>query len=72
MSRRVALVVNPTSGRGLGARIAPLIRERLAAAGLIVDVHSTTCAEAVGRISFAGMQYRSDIALSAAEGHVRT
>jgi len=28
--------------------------------------------EAVSRISFAGMQYRRDIALSAAEGHVRT
>ncbi|MEU4290680.1 YegS/Rv2252/BmrU family lipid kinase [Kribbella sp. NPDC026596] len=51
MSRRVALVVNPTSGRGLGARIAPLVRERLAAAGLTVDVHATTCAEDVGRIS---------------------
>jgi diacylglycerol kinase (ATP) len=51
MSRRVALVVNPTSGRGLGARIAPLVRERLAAAGLTVDVHATTCAEDVGKIS---------------------
>jgi phosphoribosylamine--glycine ligase len=28
--------------------------------------------EAVDRISFAGMQYRSDIALTAAEGHVRS
>jgi diacylglycerol kinase (ATP) len=51
MSRKIALVVNPSSGRGLGARIAPLVRERLAAAGLSVDVHSTTCAEDVGRIS---------------------
>jgi diacylglycerol kinase (ATP) len=51
MSRRIALVVNPASGRGLGARIAPAVRERLAAAGLIVDVHTTTCAEDVGRIS---------------------
>lgn len=51
MSRRIALVVNPTSGRGRGARIAPAVRERLAAAGLIVDVHTTTCAEDVGRIS---------------------
>ena len=51
MTGRVALVVNPTSGRGLGARIAPLVRERLAAAGLTVDVHATTCAEDVGRIS---------------------
>ena len=51
MTRRVALVVNPTSGRGLGARIAPVVRERLAAAGLTVDVHATTCAEDVGRIS---------------------
>jgi diacylglycerol kinase (ATP) len=51
MSRRIALVVNPTSGRGLGARIAPAVRERLAAAGLTVDVHTTTCAEDVGRIA---------------------
>jgi diacylglycerol kinase (ATP) len=51
MSRRIALVVNPTSGRGLGARIAPVVRERLAAAGLTVDVHATTCAEDVGRIA---------------------
>ncbi|TDW81956.1 diacylglycerol kinase [Kribbella pratensis] len=51
MSRRIALVVNPTSGRGRGARIAPGVRERLAAAGLSVDVHTTTCAEDVGRIA---------------------
>ena len=51
MSRRIALVVNPTSGRGRGARIAPEVRERLAAAGLTVDVHTTTCAEDVGRIA---------------------
>ncbi|WP_327636756.1 YegS/Rv2252/BmrU family lipid kinase [Kribbella sp. NBC_00482] len=51
MSRRIALVVNPTSGRGRGARIAPAVRERLAAAGLTVDVHTTTCAEDVGRIA---------------------
>ena len=49
--RRVALVVNPTAGRGLGARIAPIVRERLAAAGLTVDVFATSCAEDVGRIS---------------------
>ncbi|MFG1910084.1 diacylglycerol/lipid kinase family protein [Kribbella sp. NPDC048928] len=51
MTRRIALVVNPTSGRGRGARIAPAVRERLAGAGLSVDVHTTTCAEDVGRIS---------------------
>ncbi|WP_329480314.1 YegS/Rv2252/BmrU family lipid kinase [Kribbella sp. NBC_01510] len=49
--RRVALVVNPTAGRGLGARVAPIVRERLAAAGLTVDVFATSCAEDVGRIS---------------------
>ena len=49
--RRVALVVNPTAGRGLGARVAPVVRERLAAAGLTVDVFATSCAEDVGRIS---------------------
>jgi phosphoribosylamine---glycine ligase len=32
----------------------------------------TAAYEAVDRISFAGMQYRSDIALTAAEGHVRS
>jgi len=32
----------------------------------------TAAYEAVDRISFAGMRYRSDIALAAAEGHVRT
>ncbi|MGW5192046.1 diacylglycerol/lipid kinase family protein [Kribbella sp. NPDC004138] len=51
MSRRIALVVNPTSGRGRGARIAPAVREQIAAAGLTVDVHTTTCAEDVGRIA---------------------
>ncbi|GAA3146712.1 diacylglycerol kinase (ATP) [Kribbella aluminosa] len=51
MSRRIALVVNPTSGKGRGARIGPVVRERLAAAGLTVDVHTTTCAADVGRIA---------------------
>jgi diacylglycerol kinase (ATP) len=51
MSRRIALVVNPTSGRGLGARVAPAVRGRLQAAGLTVDEYTTTCAEDVGRIS---------------------
>lgn len=44
-------MVNPTSGRGLGARVAPVVRQRLAAAGLTVDEFTTTCAEDVGRIS---------------------
>ncbi|MFC5262878.1 diacylglycerol/lipid kinase family protein [Kribbella qitaiheensis] len=51
MSRRIALVVNPTSGRGLGARVAPRVRARLESAGLTVDEYATTCAEDVGRIS---------------------
>ncbi|HET6298282.1 MAG TPA: YegS/Rv2252/BmrU family lipid kinase [Kribbella sp.] len=51
MSRRIALVVNPTSGRGLGARVAPIVRTRLESGGLTVDVYTTTCAEDVGRIS---------------------
>jgi diacylglycerol kinase (ATP) len=51
MSRRIALVVNPTSGKGLGARVAPIVRGRLEAAGLTVDEYRTTCAEDVGRIS---------------------
>jgi diacylglycerol kinase (ATP) len=48
---RIALVVNPTSGRGLGARVAPVVRRRFEDAGLTVDEYTTTCAEDVGRIS---------------------
>jgi diacylglycerol kinase (ATP) len=51
MGRKIALVVNPTSGRGLGARVAPIVRTRLESAGLTVDEYITTCAEDVGRIS---------------------
>ncbi|GAB2684800.1 diacylglycerol/lipid kinase family protein [Kribbella swartbergensis] len=51
MSRRIALVVNPTSGKGRGARVAPVVRGRLEAAGLTVDEYATTCAEDVGRIA---------------------
>ncbi|TDD48556.1 YegS/Rv2252/BmrU family lipid kinase [Kribbella antibiotica] len=51
MSRKIALVVNPTSGRGLGARVAPLVQSRLQSAGLTVDTYETTCAEDVGRIA---------------------
>lgn len=51
MGRKIALVVNPTSGRGLGARVAPVVRERLEHGGLTVDLYETTCAEDVGRIS---------------------
>ncbi|GAA1544452.1 diacylglycerol/lipid kinase family protein [Kribbella lupini] len=51
MARKIALVVNPTSGRGLGARVAPVVRQRLEAGGLTVDLYETTCAEDVGRIS---------------------
>ncbi|MDX6249882.1 MAG: diacylglycerol kinase [Kribbellaceae bacterium] len=51
MTRHVALVVNPTSGRGLGARVAPIVAQRLESAGLTVTQYETTCAEDVGRIS---------------------
>ncbi|NEA34613.1 YegS/Rv2252/BmrU family lipid kinase [Streptomyces sp. SID13031] len=51
MGRKIALVVNPTSGRGLGARVAPAVRAELEAGGLTVDEYTTTCAEDVGRIS---------------------
>jgi phosphoribosylamine--glycine ligase len=37
-----------------------------------VGAARTRAYEAVSRISFAGMQYRRDIALTASEGHVRT
>jgi diacylglycerol kinase (ATP) len=51
MSRHIALVVNPTSGRGLGARVAPVVATRLESAGLTVTQYATTCADDVGRIS---------------------
>jgi diacylglycerol kinase (ATP) len=51
MARHVALVVNPTSGRGLGARVAPVAATRLESAGLTVTQYETTCAADVGRIS---------------------
>jgi diacylglycerol kinase (ATP) len=51
MTKRIALVVNPTSGRGLGARVAPVVRRRFEEAGITVDEYTTTCAEDVGRIS---------------------
>jgi diacylglycerol kinase (ATP) len=51
MTRHVALVVNPTSGRGLGGRVAPIVAKRLESAGLTVTQYETTCAEDVGRIS---------------------
>lgn len=51
MTRHIALVVNPTSGRGLGGRVAPVVRQRLESAGLTVSEYVTTCAEDVGRIS---------------------
>ena len=42
------------------------------ATGADVGAARTLAYDAVSRISFAGMQYRRDIALSAAEGHVRS
>jgi diacylglycerol kinase (ATP) len=61
MSRHIALVVNPTSGKGLGARVAPIVRARLESAGLTVDEYATTCAEDVGRIA-------ADVIASGADG----
>jgi diacylglycerol kinase (ATP) len=45
--QHVALLVNPTSGRGLGARIAPRVATRLRAAGLEVVELITTSADDV-------------------------
>jgi phosphoribosylamine--glycine ligase len=42
------------------------------ATGDDVGVARARAYEAAGRISFAGMRFRRDIALTAAEGHVRT
>jgi phosphoribosylamine--glycine ligase len=44
----------------------------ITATGADVGAARALAYEAVSRISFAGMQYRRDIALSAAEGHVRS
>jgi diacylglycerol kinase (ATP) len=71
MSRRIALVVNPTAGKGLGARVAPVVRGRLEAAGLTVDEYATTCAEDVGRISAAVIASGADaVALIGGDGTV--
>jgi diacylglycerol kinase (ATP) len=51
VSRGIALVVNPSSGRGRGARLAPVVRQRLRGAGLELSEFTTTCAEDVGRIA---------------------
>ena len=42
------------------------------ATGDDVGAARTRAYEAASRISFAGMRYRRDIALTAAEGHVRS
>lgn len=47
MIKHVALLVNPTSGRGKGARIAPVVAARLRKAGLEVVELITTSAEDV-------------------------
>jgi diacylglycerol kinase (ATP) len=47
----IALVVNPSSGRGRGARLAPQVRDRLRSAGLELSEFTTTCAEDVPRIA---------------------
>ncbi|TCN38409.1 diacylglycerol kinase (ATP) [Kribbella orskensis] len=71
MSRRIALVVNPTSGRGLGARVAPQVRARLESAGLTVDEYATTCAEDVGRIAAAVIASGADaVALVGGDGTI--
>ncbi|GAA1616432.1 diacylglycerol/lipid kinase family protein [Kribbella karoonensis] len=71
MSRRIALVVNPSSGRGRGARIAPSVRERLAGAGLTVDVHTTTCSDDVGRIAAEVVESGADaVALIGGDGTI--
>jgi len=45
--QHVALLVNPTSGRGLGAKLAPVVAARLRAAGCEVTEIVTTSAEDV-------------------------
>lgn len=71
MGRRIALVVNPSSGRGLGARVTPVVRGRLESAGLTVDEYVTTCAEDVGRISAQVIESGADaVALIGGDGTI--
>ena len=71
MSRHIALVVNPTSGRGLGARVAPIVRARLEEAGLTLSEFATTCAADVGRISAEVVASGSDaVALVGGDGSI--
>lgn len=71
MTRRVALVVNPSSGRGLGERIAPQVRDRLRAAGLEVSEFSSTCAEDVGTIATEVVESGADaVALVGGDGTI--
>jgi diacylglycerol kinase (ATP) len=49
--RQVALVVNPSSGLGLGARVAPAVRAHLESAGLTVTEFASACAADVGAIA---------------------
>lgn len=69
--RHVALVVNPSSGRGLGARVAPIVRQRLESARLTVSEFSTTCAEDVAAISAEVVSSGADaVALVGGDGTV--
>ncbi|HEU4946567.1 MAG TPA: YegS/Rv2252/BmrU family lipid kinase [Kribbella sp.] len=71
MGRHIALVVNPTSGRGLGARITPVVRARLESAGLTVSEFASTCAADVGRISSEVMASGADaVALIGGDGTI--
>ena len=49
MTRRIALLVNPTSGKGRGARLIRPVGDRLRSAGLTVDVVVGEDAEDAGR-----------------------
>jgi diacylglycerol kinase (ATP) len=70
-ARHVALVVNPSSGRGLGARVAPTARRRLESAGLTVSEFSTTCADDIGRISAEVIESGADaVALVGGDGTI--
>lgn len=58
MGRSVALVVNPTSGRGAAGRLLPAVRERLGALGVSVEILASRSAE-----------HASDLAAQASSRH---
>lgn len=71
MTRHIAVVVNPTSGRGLGARLHDGVVRRLNDAGLRTSEYVTSCADDVGRIAASVLASGADgVALVGGDGTV--